>query len=261
MKTMTKQMNRSVLDIYADDSVDNVNSSTLKALRDRSLLGIDDRLTDLGKRYALSRMPLAKQCSELSLQYDTVALPYDGTPEAALLDHYNSLGYIGISSEGMGILTVLKALMLDKLAHYNPFRDRGDACTRYLEAQLAILEDNADELILSMSSVSKRRYVSNFEELLSKSSIASECPELSTEFALAMYDAIDIDLYIAIARKIAEDPYTYRAGWPDLTLVKGDDVLSIEVKTTDTLHDSQLLTIPVMRHILPFPFRVSRITR
>ena len=79
------------------------------------------------------------------------------------------------------------------------------------------------------------------------------------EFADAMYDAINSNIYISVAKKIAEDPYAYRNGWPDLTLVKGNKVLFVEVKTKDKLHDSQLVTIPVMRDIIPFVFKVCRI--
>jgi len=254
-------MTQSLLAVYAGDSVERVSKQTLKALRDRDLLGVDNKLTDFGRLYAISTMPLAKQCSEISLEYETVRLSYEGRPEHALLAHYRSLGYVGISAEGIGVFTVLKALMLDKLAKYNSFNDRADACTRYLEAQLAILKDKAEQIIKSISSVSKARYVGNFHEIISYPFIASEYPELSMEFATAMYDAIGTDVYIAVAKKVAEDPYTYRNGWPDLTLVKKHEVLFIEVKTNDKLHESQLVTIPIMRDIMPFPFRVCRITK
>jgi len=261
LNKLTKQMNQAALEIYAGDSVQRVGRPTLKALRDRNLLGVDNKLTDFGKRYAISRMPLAKQCSEMSLEYETVKLPYEGKPEQALLAYYRSLDYIGISTEGIGILTVLKSLMLDKLAQYNSFNDRADACTRHIEAQLTILKDKAEEIIMSIPSVSKKRYINNFHEIISDPFIASEYPELSMEFAIAMYDAVNTDVYIAVARKVAEDPYTYRNGWPDLTLIKKDEVLFIEVKTDDKLHESQLITIPTMRDIMSFPFRVCRITK
>ncbi|MDO9048186.1 MAG: VRR-NUC domain-containing protein [Methylobacter sp.] len=258
---MTKEMNQSVLNIYTGNSIESIKKSMLNTLRNTDILGIDDRLTVLGKVYAISMMTLAKQCLELSLEYDTLNIAYKGRPEKALLAYYKSLGYIGISSEGIGILTVLKAFMLDKLAQYNFFNNRKDACTRYLEAQLTILKEKKGEIISSISSVSRTRYLSNFQEIISQPFIAGEYPELSLEFASAMYDAININIYIALANTFAEDPYKYRSGWPDLTLIKGNEVQFIEVKTTDKLHGSQLVTIPVMRNILPFTFRVCRVIR
>ncbi len=258
---MTKEMNQSVLNIYTENSIGHIKKSVLNTLKNADLLGVDDKLTVLGEVYAISMMSLAKQCSELSLEYETINISYEGRPEKALLEYYKSLGYIGSSSEGSGILTVLKAFMLDKLAQHNFINNREDACTRYLEAQFTILKQKKGEIISSILSVSKPRYLSNFQEIISQPFIAGEYPELSLEFANAMYDAININIYIALANKFAEDPYRYRSGWPDLTLIKGNEVQFIEVKTSDKLHESQLVTIPVMRKILPFTFRVCKVTR
>lgn len=258
---MTKEINQFVLNIYTDNSIGSIKKSVLNTLRNADLLGSDDRLTASGEVYAISMMSLTKQCSELSLEYETINISYEGRPEKALLVYYESLGYIGISSEGSGILTVLKAFMLDKLAQYNSINNRNDACTRYLEAQLTILKEKKEEIISSISSVSKTRYLSNFQEIISQPFIAIEYPELNLEFASAMYDAININIYIALANKFIEDPYKYRSGWPDLTLIKGNEVQFIEVKTSDKLHASQLITIPIMRKILPFTFRVCKVTR
>ena len=53
---------------------------------------------------------------------------------------------------------------------------------------------------------------------------------------------------------ITSNGYTYGNGWPDLTLIKDNEVLFIEVKTTDKMHESQLITIPEMRSITAFKF-------
>ena len=89
----------------------------------------------------MKRASLKNQCGELNLPLEEIQLDYEGRPEPALLKHYESLGYIGSFIEGYTFLTVLKALMLDKLADLNTFNDRNDACTRYLEAQLTIHKD------------------------------------------------------------------------------------------------------------------------
>jgi len=115
--------------------------------------------------------------------------------------------------------------------------------------------------VIIILTIGQFEYISNFHEIISDPFIASEYPELSMEFAVAMYDAVNTDVYIAVAKKVAEDPYTYRNGWPDLTLIKKEEVLFIEVKTNDKLQESQLITIPTMRDIMSFPFRVCRITK
>jgi len=155
----------------------------------------------------------------------------------------------------------LKALMLDKLAALNTFNDRNDACSRYLEAQLTIHKDKVDEIIDSIENTSKKNYLSNLKEIFSQPFIQSEHPNLSFECCVALFDAIDTQLFVDVAKKFSEDPYTYRSGWPDLIIVKGKEVKFIEVKTTDKLHKSQLVTIPIFRKVIPYEFSVCRVFR
>ena len=151
--------------------------------------------------------------------------------------------------------------MLAKLAQYNTFDDRSDACARYLEAQFTILKDKTSELISSMRKTSKKDFLNNFREISEHPFIKSEYPSLSVAVADALFDAIHIDIFVKIAEKFAEDPYLYRNGWPDLTIVKGTEVQFIEVKTRDKLHESQLTTIPSMCALIPFPFSVVRVSK
>ncbi|MCD6532605.1 MAG: VRR-NUC domain-containing protein [Deltaproteobacteria bacterium] len=261
MRKITKEITQQILNIYASGSTNGIKKPTLKLLRNREILDSDDKLTDEGRVYAISKMPLTKQCSELSLKHKTIELSYEGKPEPALLAYYESLGYTGISSEGVGISIILKALMLDKLSEYNFLHSRSDACSRYLAAQLVILNNRTDEIISSILSVSKEKYLNNFKEIINDHFIASWFPPIPVEFATAMYEAIDLKLFVAIAQKMSEDPYTYRKGWPDLTLTKGREVLFVEVKTKDKLHDSQIITIPAMQKITPFAFLICKVNK
>jgi len=252
-------MSLAIEKIYKTNSLEGIHNSILKSLEKQNLLSSNRVLTDIGKRYAILNLPLNQQCSALSIPYETIDISYNKKPEPIVLQHYQKLGYLGICSEGIGILTILKALMLDKLIEYNIFKDRDDACNRYLEAQFTTLQDRLNEIILSISSISKNQYLKNFKEIISQPYIALSYPDLSTAFASAMYDAIDTNIFIKIAKQFAEDPYTYRKGWPDLTLVKDKEVLFIEIKTNDKLHESQLITIPIMSKILPFRFSICKI--
>jgi len=252
-------MNLAIMDLYSNGANASIPKITIKALNSRSLLTIDGSLSPSGKRYVLSKMPLLKQCIELSLEYQSISLTYDGKPEPVLLKYYESLGYLGSYSEGIAIFTVLKALMLDELQKYS---SREQACTGYLDGQLFVLKDKIDEIIFSISKVNKKTFLLNFSDIICQPSTQMDkCPELSIDFANAIFDAIETNLFIKLATRIAQDPYTLRNGWPDLTLVKGDQVRFIEVKTTDKLHCSQLVTIPIMRKILPFQFSVCKVKK
>jgi hypothetical protein len=254
-------MKQSILQIYSEGSVEQISKSTLSALQRRDIVNVSNKLTNFGVRCAILQMPLIKQCSELSIDYKEVSLQYSGKPEIALLSYYQSLGFIGISTEGAGILTILKALMLDELTKHNFLNSRTDACSRYLSAQFVINSDVIENIISSIPLTSRERFISNFDEIISESYIAYRNPELSLEFAIAIYDSLDINTFVSIARKLSEDPYNYSNGWPDLTLIKGTDILFIEVKVRDKLHESQIITIPEIQKIIPASFCICKLLR
>ncbi|MCG2572234.1 MULTISPECIES: VRR-NUC domain-containing protein [unclassified Acinetobacter] len=207
------------------------------------------------------RLSLKDQCIESGIDFEEIKIAYDAKPELALLKYYEKQGYIGSFIEGYTILTVLKALMLDKLTQLNPFNDRNDACSRYLEAQFTIHKGLESVIINSIRSINRGKYLSNLREIFKQPFIKSQHPNLSFQCCEALYDAIDLEIFIRVARKFSEDPYTYRNGWPDLIIVKDNEVRFIEVKTTDKLHSSQLITIPTFSKILPYNFSVCKLIK
>ena len=45
-------------------------------------------------KYAMKRSSLENQCRDLDLTLEEIQLNFEGRPEPALLNHYESLGYI-----------------------------------------------------------------------------------------------------------------------------------------------------------------------
>lgn len=206
-------------------------------------------------------MKLEIQCHQLGIELEDIELDYKGKPEDAALGHFISQGYVGSSNEGITTQTVLKALMLDKLAEVNVFKSRPDACSRYLEAQFEIYTDIADEIVSSIKKTTPSDFSKNIREILSQPFIRREYPELSLDICEAIYAAIDTDKLISLARRFSNCSYNYRAGWPDLTLIKGKEVRFVEVKTSDKLHKSQLFTIAMLMDVLPYKISVLRIKK
>lgn len=246
---------------YEANSLEGINKSTLMALFDRGYIDQSGKLSGDAINYVISELPIEKQCHEINIDFEIIDLNYKSNPEKDLLKYFNDKGYVGCYYEGISIFTILKALMLNELYKHNYFGSRDDACSRYLEAQLVILKDKSSEIIQSISKIDKQTFLSNFTEIINNKFISIRYPDLSISFANALFDAIDSSIFIKLANKINEDPYRFRSGWPDLTIVNNEDVQFIEVKTTDNLHLSQLDTIPLMREILPFKFRVVKLRK
>ena len=258
LQKISKQMKECLISLYLNVANLDTNKATIKSLLNRNLITYDGTITEIGKRYVIANMSLTRQCVELSLELHELEILSGDSPENALLNHFQSQGYVGSSLEGFAMLTVLKALMLDNLEKYNIFESRADACTRYLESQFIILKDKSDELILSIRKTDKDMFIKNFHEIISQPFIRSEYPQLTIEFAVAVFDAVKTDTFIKLATQLALEP-TLRNGWPDLTLIRNNVIHFIEVKTSDRLHCSQLVTIPILREILPFNISVYRL--
>lgn len=202
---------------------------------------------------------LDRQCEQLGIALFDICFPYSGKPELALLSKYRNDGFLGASCEGGAILTLIKSCMLDGLARYNSFGDWDDAVNRYLEAQMTILSDKKEELIDIISHVPENTIFDNYDEIISSPFIQSIYPTLSRELGMAMFYAIGREKISEIAAAFSADPYQYRSGWPDLTLVYENCIEFVEVKTTDNLHKTQLTTIPMILQILPGTVSVCRL--
>lgn len=257
---LSKSMRRTLLDLLRSPSP-KVSTTTQSALRVRGLVGDNLNLTESGFQIAVSLAALEEQCRALSLPLSKITLveTTDG-PERMAFSHFRSLGYDGAYCEGGMILILIRAAALDYLASVNDFSSRQDACTRFTEAQLHIHADEIDAICdhIEHSDVTSVRHC--FREIYKNLMVQEAYPGL-TEKAVAMaFEAIGAQLLSRIARTLASDPYKFRSGWPDLTLVTpAREMLWCEVKTSDRLHLSQIATISRFRGLLPGQLMVLRV--
>ncbi len=135
---------------------------------------------------------------------------------------------------------LLKAAVLPALARRNMFSDRQDAVRRFLEAQLTILADFNDELIYCARAITPLNLKENILEICSDSFVRDAYPRVEASFVFELAKVIPVELRDRLLKKYMIKPYDYRAGWPDLTILDGDGVSFVEVKTTDQLHESQI---------------------
>lgn len=232
---------------------------TLNALRRRNLLDADGSLTPEGKRAALTGQPLAVQCEHLGFPLNTVEVDSVAQPERTALAHFRSQGWQGSASEGGAVFIVLKSALLPKLVELNTFGSLEDACRRYLEAQLKILAGHEHELVDALRSVGEPNLTEHFQELFSYSYMRERHPDLSTDLIRRVFNSLTCDQWASTLRTVIDDPYRYRKGWPDLTLVRDHSLRLVEVKTTDRLTMSQLTTIPTFAKIMGDRFSVVQL--
>lgn len=160
------------------------------------------------------------------------------------------------------MLLLMQALTFDALAQLNTFGCRADACTRYVEAQFTILADHYRDLETCARKTSRSRMLKNFREVYGHSCVQERYPGVSAELLAGIVNALGTERRTTIMRRFATAPYEYRSGWPDLTLIRGNELRLVEVKTSDRLHRSQLRWVEVFRPLFPTgTYNIARLSK
>jgi len=239
-----------------------VKKGTLSALVRRALMEKNGDLTTEGWRNAVASLRLPEQCAHLDFPFEQIdGLQFGKEPERTAWKHYMQQGYEGAYCEGGPILLIIRAAALNLLAELNPFGSREDACNRFTEAQLKIHESHIPAIASEVEKADPSSVVRGFREIYRSLMVQEAYPGLTENAISAIFSTLGSSALRAITEAIAEDPYQYRAGWPDLTLAKGGEMLWVEVKTTDKLHMSQIITMSKMKPLLPGRLMVAQLTK
>ncbi|RFC33010.1 MAG: hypothetical protein DID91_2727703146 [Candidatus Nitrotoga sp. MKT] len=209
----------------------------------------------------VAQLPLIEQCLQLGIAHEKIeGLQYGKKPEIDALNHYLDQGFIGAYCEGGPVLLLIRAAALDVLAQFN-FRNRSDACTRFTEAQLTIYKESSELILNAIRNIDEAQLVRHFNEIYMFPQIPKYYPGLSANIMSSLFAAIGAERLARITAAVMENPYSYRAGWPDLTMVKDSVMFWAEIKTTDRLHMSQIMTIYRMKPLLPGDMRVIQLIK
>jgi hypothetical protein len=255
---LTAEMKKSLRNIVRGKEVSK-KLGTLKGLAARGLYDLSGLITHEGWKQALVMLPLEEQCHLLGVAHEKLpSLGRSDHPELEVWRYFSSRGFRGAYCEGGPVLLLIRAAALDLLARINTFQSRQDACQRFTEAQLTIHKENADLILNAIRSADVAQIVRHFKEIYT-SPMTQECyPGLTAETMASLFVALGAERLAQITAVIMEDS-SYRAGWPDLTMVNGSEMLWVEVKTTDRLHMSQISTIHRMKPLLPGDIRVVQL--
>lgn len=199
----------------------------------------------------IAKLPITEQCRQLDILHEKIdGLTYGKKPEIDALNYFNDQGFLGTYCEGGAVLLLIRAAALDILAQFN-FLGRSDACTRFTEAQLVAYKESSELILTAIRNTDKNQVICNFNEIYMHQRIPGYYPGLNADIISSLFAAIGAERLAQITAAIMENPYLYRAGWPDLTMIKDSDMFWVEVKTNDRLHISQIMTISRMKPLLP----------
>ncbi len=252
---LTKIMQKTLIDLFKDNEYSHC-TSTIKALAQRDLITDPGKITSEGRELAITYLSLEQQCEQLEIPIYEFIGPYNSKPEHFLWIHFKGLGFYAAYCEGGAFLSLIKAAALPVLIELNTFYSKDDACKRFLEAQFYIHKKKSLDILKAIEHASVKEIQNNFQEIYRYSIVQKSYPGLEKDFISALFNVVGSECLLNIAKLLFEDPYSYRNGWPDLTLIKDGKLWLLEVKTTDRFHLSQIKTITKIKKIIPAHFGV-----
>ncbi|WP_437871999.1 VRR-NUC domain-containing protein [Methylorubrum extorquens] len=182
------------------------------------------------------------------------------TVEDAALRIYEASGWCGHAQEGGLILSLIKVASFTEI----PLRQRSTFIEATYAQNVGFAEDRFEKstLINNIIASTATSVGDNFDIISSKAwgrdgrAAPEAFPTVTLEKILGLYHALGRGRLQSIAATSALDPYSYRAGWPDLTLWRGFHVTFKEVKAPgDQLQQSQKRLIQDL--LLPLGFTVE----
>lgn len=249
--------------------IENPDERSRKVLSVLGLIKNDGTLTDRGRTRATEWLSLEDQCKCLGLELKKVTIKKQNKQvEKDALIHFRERNWDGLNCEEAPILTLLKAATVDILIEdVSKESAYGNKLGVFLEALLVRWPQTAStpferrQLFLgALRNASETQICDAFSRFRDKDLRKKKCPEFDAEFLVKLYHALTPEVIAKLGEILSENPYAYRAGWPDLTLVREGDVAFREIKTSDRLRLSQIRMLPKLKRIIP-DTSILRVTR
>lgn len=164
------------------------------------------------------------------------------TPEEIVVQYLAKDNSIVNWCEGTSVMLFLKACALDFFEKNHWLEEcstREDAVRDGIYGQLKFVVHRIEDVVIHATSISKDRLICNINEICNDEVVQHIHPNLSRELMMALIDTISLNQRANLLRALSKDP-EFSNGWPDLTVVNNNTLSFVEVKTIDTLRDSQM---------------------
>jgi hypothetical protein len=257
---LSKSMKMALKDILL--SKESLNKATIDALIKRKLVNDDLSFTNVGYIAALTQISLQKQCELLGIPLIMVDYEKSHSPEKDAVKYYEEQKWQGFHCEGKLIFDVITSIFISALkpialeifktedeAEYQIFnmnifqklsRKVGDITNSKIESI------SVEELI-NHYSIYRSWYAPEFLNRVRPNFHFEGLEEFAPRFekeTIAKTFQIFGTSNLKIIAELIFDRLIPRKGWPDLVLLSDNNFKLVEVKRTDKMHASQLVTLP-----------------
>jgi len=248
-----------------------VTPLTLGALQVRRLVDTDGELTGPGTILSLSLLPLREQCQFLQIDTQEIQLPKKyKDPAVDAMYYFMESGNRCCYTEGGIIMKIIYCLFFHRLSKYTKpgwvhFMSGLSTLPLAIGLNIIDFEDYITDyetieknLLKTIAEADHNVFLTNYRKFFNKGFCWYGVDEI---FASEIVEIIGVRRFAEIARVILTDPYAFKIGWPDLTVIKNGNVEFVEIKSNDRLTISQLITIPEMINEAGISASVLRISR
>jgi hypothetical protein len=206
-------------------------------------------------------LSLADQCRHLCIPLHTLKVDKIERPEHDVLNEYRKAGWTGAACEGATLKFLSKACIWK--THTLSVEHRLSITpAMFLHGDLYKKETREkifDEITQTPLEIIKNRYSDHFaffKKVLPSTALAKP------DDAIQILINIGRENFFELIEMIVDHPMHSHAGWPDLTLVRGNEVKLVEVKVKDKLHNTQIRLISqISRQKIPLQLEVNRLVR
>lgn len=265
---MQKALRQTVLN---DKRKVSISQQTLRALQHRRLIGPEGKPTTSGIVFALSLSTLKEQCKYLCIELVKINIK-KGYRDPAVdgMFHFLGKGHQCCYSEGVDIRKLIYCLYFHKLSQLtNPgWKSYSAGMNTYPLAvglepfnfmgYVKDFETIEDDLINIALDIKRDVFLSNYRRIFKKGFSWFGADEF---IAIKVFEILGKKRLVQILKLFFKDFNAFRLGWPDLTVIIENEVNFIEIKTTDKLIISQLITIPEIIKTAELSVNIYQVSR
>ena len=199
---------------------------------------------------------LEKQCSELSIKLEYLDIDWSKSekkyiisdiekykrPEDAVMALLRKDGWRGTAYEFRPLVLAMKASCFDYIEKMSKNIFMEDCIAREFNIQIYLYKlDRKTAMDMARSQTTK--------DILETCGFFLNCEENIRSFPLLKIEDINsvllgigMDKFYRLMDIVFDNPHDNVNGWPDIFAFNGENMLLVEVKTTDTMLDSQIYT-------------------
>lgn len=195
------------------------------------------------------------QCNELGWQINSInafreskrkwsngTTLYEVTPEEIAVEYLARENDVVSWCEGASVMLFLKACVLDFFEANHWLQEsatREDAIRDHISGQLSYLKHRIDEIAEYATSISDEKLIQNISDIYSDEVIKNIHPSHNSALMMMLVNVMPKIQRASLLRTLSVSP-EYSNGWPDITVINSKNLSFVEVKTIDTLKDSQI---------------------